>query len=113
MIDTIEKTKNCAEFQEILKPILAKLAVQANCKGSERRAALARNTIDVVENLFQYTVSREKAARDLKVEAGKLRAQVQALQGILRPKSHVIVAHAEKPEVVLPEDKEGDADGHA
>jgi hypothetical protein len=105
----IENPKNCAEYQLILKPILKKQAAQAACKNSKRRARLAQETISAVENLFRYTVTREKAAADLKLEAGRLRAQVHALQVVLKPKSHVIVAHApQQPEPVQGEDKGGD-----
>jgi len=102
----IETPKNCAEYQVILKPILRKLAVQAGCKGSKQRAELAQVTINGIESLFKYTVSREKAAADLKLEAAKLRAQVHALQVVLQPRSHVIVAHPEKHVIVQGEDRE-------
>jgi hypothetical protein len=90
-------------------PILTNLAGEASYTGHPRRSKNAKAAIDLFQEVLSYADSREQAAESRKTEINRLRAQLQALQGIIGDR--VIVVQPKKPEV-QGEDKGGDHDAH-
>jgi len=105
--DEPRKPRCVRDFKRAAVPILTNLASEASHTGHPRRSKNAKAAIDLFQEVLSYADSREQSAESRKTEINRLRAQLQALQGVIGER--VIVAKKVEPKKGA--DKGCEADG--